>query len=87
MSGNSTGSFTVGDGAYFSSASGNMSRGSTQANYRGDSSQKSIAQININVAHTHKVTAIGYLYGKTNDTGSAEARPTNFTIKVWKRIA
>lgn len=89
MSGNSSGSAYY---VHFNQdpwTSGNMSIGG-EADYwtKSGSSTRfcSVRQLSINVAHTHD-------FSHTHDTnynGSSsdqEARPDNYTIKIWKRIA
>lgn len=53
--------------------------------YEGTTTNKYIKDTSI--AHTHSVTAKGYLYGSTDSDGGTESRPNNFTVRVWKRIS
>ena len=88
MSNNATGSLNtrlsdalntnnVGD-----AASGNVSRSNIFTAYKSDSGGATVGvNYKINVQHTHDIDFT------SGSNGGDEARPLNYTIRIWKRTA
>ena len=80
MSGNST-------GGPWSSEFGASSKGAVymSGNTKGETGGASGTgdAMYLNIQHTHSFSASG----TTQNTGGAETRPANFTMRIWKRIA
>ena len=89
MSGNSNGKWPSGwnthyaiDGSLFT-GNAHASLEMTSVNVNGlEAGARSYYMYN-DISHTHSVT----ISGNTGDSGGTEARPSNYTIKIWKRTA
>ena len=95
MSKHSSGNFTYGgtkedfrtfvDGVTFTKSESSLLIGMQQLAY------SHAPQINMNIQHTHNYDHSHDYSGSgttiSNDNNSGENRPTNYTIRVWKRTA
>ena len=77
MNQNSQGSFMIHDGADIGSISGFVKERIGWTNYRGDSDQESYAGVRMDISHTHTI----------KPDGGNEARPANYTMRIWVRTA
>lgn len=77
MDQNSEGSFMIADGACIGSISGFVKERIGWTNYRGMKEQASYAGVRMDISHTHTI----------NPDGGDETRPSNYTMRVWKRIS
>lgn len=77
MNQNSQGSFQIYDGACIGDISGFVKERIGITYYRGKSSQRSFAGVSMDISHTHTI----------NPDGGNEARPANYTMRIWVRTA
>ena len=71
------GCFQIGDGACIGNISGFVKERIGRVHYQGDDRQAGYSGVNMDISHTHTI----------NPDGGNEARPANYTIKVWKRVS
>jgi len=86
MSGNSSGSFGGTNGGLYSDKATHTSGPFTceyVRNFDGNGSYPQLYKITMNISHTHNYD---HKHDITAD-GGTEARPDNYTLRVWKRTA
>lgn len=77
MNQNSQGSFQIYDGACIGDISGFVKERIGITWYRGKHNQRSFAGVSMDISHTHTI----------NPDGGNEARPANYTMRIWVRTA
>lgn len=85
MSKNATGRFGGTDGGFSGKTdyvNGNI-KGYYKRTFDGNGSYPFLFDCYINVSHTHSFSASG----TTDSAGNTENRPSNYTIRIWRRIS